>query len=70
MKKGDTIEFNFYGFGLVSKEDAEIHKVTKDYIQIDAEDEQYMYKFCRKTGKCLNDNTDMGCKRTMDLNAL
>lgn len=70
MKKGDTINFNFHGFGMVSKEEATIWKVTKDYIQIDAEDEEYMYKFCRKTGKCLNDNTYMGCKRTMNLNAL
>ena len=70
MKKGDKIEFNFHGFGVVSKEEAIIWKVTKDYIQIEAEDEEYMYKFCRKTGKCLNDNTYMGCKRTMDLNAL
>ena len=68
MKKGDKIEFNFHGFGLTSKEEAVIYKVTKEYIQIDAEDEECMYKFCRKTGKCLNDNTYMGCKRTMDLN--
>ncbi len=70
MKKGDKIKFNFHGFGTVSKEEAIIWEVTKDYIQIEAEDEEYRYKFCRKTGKCLNDNTYMGCKRTMDLNSL
>ena len=67
MKKGDIIKFNFHGFGLISQEEAEIYKVTKKYIQIDAEDEEYMYKFCLNTGKCLNDNTYMGCYRTMDL---
>ncbi len=70
MKKGDKTQFNFHGFGVISKEEATIHKITKEYIQIDAEEEKYMYKFCRKTGRCLNDNTGMGCRRTMDLNAL
>ena len=70
MKKGDEIEFNFHGFGKVSKEKATILKITDDYIQIDAEDAEYRYKFCRKTGKCLNDNTFMGCYRTININAL
>lgn len=65
VKKGDEISFNFHGFGLVSKELADVYKVTKDYIQIEAEDEEFMYKFCRKTGKCLNDNKYMGCYRTL-----
>lgn len=63
MKVGDTIKFNFYGFGLVSQEETEIIKITEKYIQIsDGEPE---YKFDRKTGKCLNDNTFAGCYRTL-----
>lgn len=63
LKKGDTIKFNFHGFGVVSQEETEITKITKDYIQIsDGEPE---YKFDRKTGKCLNDNTDFGCRRSL-----
>jgi len=63
LKKGDAIKFNFHGFGVVSQEETEITKITKDYIQIsDGEPE---YKFDRKTGKCLNDNTDFGCRRSL-----
>ena len=59
-KKGDIIEFNFHGFGLVSQEDAEVTEVTDKYVEIDDE-----YKFDLKTGKCLNDNTHMSCYRTL-----
>ena len=70
MKKGDKIEINFHAYGLISKQLETICEVTNSYIQIDAEDEKYKYKFCRKTGKCLNDNTFNGSKRTIDLNNL
>jgi len=65
VKKGQEIEFNFHGFGMVSQETVDVYKVTKEFIQIEAEDEQYMYKFDRKTGKCLNDNNYSGCYRTL-----
>ena len=70
MKKGDKIEFDFHGFGVISKEDAIVYKITDEYIQIDAEDEEYRYKFSLKNGRCLNDNTNMGCKRTININKL
>jgi len=71
MGKGDKIEFNFHGFGLISKEEAIVYDITDEYIQIDAEEEEkYRYKFSLKNGRCLNDNTDMGCKRTFDINTL
>jgi len=67
MKKGDKLMMNFHGFGMVSQEEQIIHKVTKEYVQIEAEDEEYMYKFNLKTGKCLNDNKYMGCYRTINI---
>jgi len=63
MKKGDKIKFNFHGFGLISQEETFITKVGKDYIQVDAGEPEY--KFDKKTGECLNDNTYMGCRRTL-----
>lgn len=63
LKKGDTIKFNFHAFGVVSQEETEIIEITKDYIQISDGDPEY--KFDRKTGKCLNDNTDFGCRRSL-----
>jgi len=62
-KVGQTIKFNFHGFGMVSQEETEVIEVKNNVITIsDGEPE---YQFDAKTGKCLNDNTYMGCKRTL-----
>jgi len=62
-KIGQVIEFNFHGFGLVSQEETTVIDVNDKVITIsDGEPE---YQFCAKTGKCLNDNVYMGCKRTL-----
>jgi len=63
MKKGDKIKFNFHGFGVVSQEDTIITEVNDNYFQISHGEPEY--RFNKKTGKCLNDNTDMGCYRTV-----
>lgn len=63
LKKGDKIKFNFHGFGLVSQAETTVTKIGRDYIQI--EEGEPEYKFDKITGKCLNDNTYMGCRRTL-----
>lgn len=62
-KVGQIIKFNFHGFGMVSQEETEVIKVDNNVITVsDGEPE---YEFDAKTGKCLNDNTYMNCKRTL-----
>lgn len=62
-KKGQVIEFNFHGFGVVLQEETTVIDVNNTVITIsDGEPE---YQFCTKTGKCLNDNVFNGCKRTL-----
>jgi hypothetical protein len=63
LKKGDTIKFNFHGFGVISQEETEITEITENYIQISHGEPEYI--FDRATGRCLNDNTDFGCRRSL-----
>ena len=62
-KKGEIIKFNFHGFGLISQEETEVIDVNQKIITISTGDPEY--QFDAKTGKCLNENNYMGCKRTL-----
>jgi hypothetical protein len=72
MKKGKKITLYFHGAGTVSKEkrtvidftDAVI--TTNETIHPDNGHGEENERFDRKTGKCLNDNTMFGFKRTID----
>ena len=61
MKKGDKITMYFHLIGLISEEDFTINKVHKDGSVTLSNG----YRFDTKTGKCLNDNTDMGASRSI-----
>ena len=61
MKKGQKVVFNFHGFGQVSKEEAIVIDVKDDVITIDKGN----YKFSLSDGSCINDNTSMGCSRSL-----
>ena len=58
----------FHCCGIVSEENHKIIKKDGDIITLDTdEDLDKCYRFNLKTGKCLNDNTALGAKRTLKL---
>ena len=63
IKKGDKIIFNFHCAGVVSQAESIVTKVGRDYIQI--EDGEPEYKFDKKTGKCINEESYFGAYRTL-----
>jgi len=77
MKTGDNATINFSAFGITSQENYKIIELTDTVITVDDmidiydkdTDRNYTVgrQFCRKTGKCLNDNNSMGAKRTLQL---
>lgn len=68
MKKGDLIKIDFHAAGTVSTELEKVLKVDKNTVTIGDEytEEQYQYQFDILTGKCLNDNTYGGGRRTLN----
>lgn len=66
MKIGDTIKIDFHAVGLVTTEEEIVLDVNDETVTIDAEDERCQFKFNRKTGECLNDNTFGGGKRMLN----
>ena len=62
-KKGQVIEFNFHAYRMTSQEETTVESVNENEIVIS--DGEPNYRFDSKTGKCLNDNIYMGCKRTL-----
>lgn len=68
FEKGSKVTMLFHGFGEVSEEEYSVVKVEGDIITLDTDEEPAKcYRFDTKTGRCLNDNTYMGCKRTLKL---
>ena len=63
---GAEIEMAFYGAGVTSREKHIISNFDSKFIWISTENSKGdFYKFDRKTGKCLNDNTFGGFSRTI-----
>lgn len=58
------IIMHFHCAGVVSDEEVEVIKETKTTITVDDSDNERV--FDKKTGKCLNDNTVFGARRTID----
>ena len=61
MKKGDKVTMLFHYAGLVSEESQAVYKVHKDGTVTLVND----FRFDIKNGRCLNDNTFGGAKRTL-----
>lgn len=67
LKVGAKIKMSFHGAGVTSLEDKVISNFTDSFIWIDCENSKGdFFKFDRKTGKCLNDETFGGFSRTID----
>lgn len=72
MKKGQQINMHFRAAGVSSTEKVRVIQFDTDTVTIektwhsDASGEEENGKFCRKTGKCMNDNTAMNSKRYID----
>lgn len=72
MKKGTKIKMHFHCAGVTSNEEVTIKSVDEKTITItdtwhsDKSGEEENGMFDRKTGKCLNDNTSFGARRTID----
>jgi len=66
LKVGGKIDMAFHGAGVTSHENKTIANYDDNFIWIDCENtEGEFYKFNRKTGKCVNDNTFGGFSRTI-----
>ena len=65
IKKGDKIKMGLSGAGVVSYGYWPIIKLTKDHIFLmgGRSEEEEPFKFDRKTGRCLNDDTTFGFYR-------
>ena len=72
MKKFQQINMHFRSHGLSGTEKVKVIQFDTDTVTIektwtsDASGEEENGRFCRKTGKCLNDNTSMNSKRYID----
>jgi hypothetical protein len=53
----------FHLAGVVSEEVLPVHEETEKTISL--KDDDTIWQFDKKTGKCLNDNTAFGAKRTI-----
>lgn len=63
IEVGQQIKFLFHGFGVVSHVHSKVTDIKDNIITLS--DGESNYKFNLTTGMCLNDNTHMGCKRTL-----
>ena len=61
MKIGDKIVMFFHCAGLVSKEECEITNFDNETVELD---DQWIFN--KSDGTCINDNTFMGAKRTIE----
>lgn len=64
METGDKISMYFHFNGLVSESEETIHRIDENLIELKSE-EVFGFIFDRKTGRCLNDNTFGGARRTI-----
>jgi hypothetical protein len=64
MKKGDKVTMLFWYAGLVSEEQSEVYKAHKDGTVTLVND----FRFDVKSGRCLNDNTWDGARRSLKIN--
>ena len=65
---GKEVTMLFHCAGAVSEEEYMICHVRDDIITLDTDSEpDKCYRFNTKTGECINDNTYLGCKRTLKL---
>ena len=63
MKKGEAVVMKFSYAGLVSEEDCEVVTVHKDKtVTLDND-----YRFSIEDGRCINDNTFGGARRSLKL---
>ena len=68
MEKGGTATMLFHYAGVVSEERYEILSVKGSVVTLRTdEDPTQCFRFDSDTGKCLNDNTAFGAKRTLKL---
>ena len=73
MKVNDQVTMCFSFAGIVSEEQVIIIKITDKEIIIedvwhsDESGEEENGRFDRKTGKCLNDNTYLGARRSIKI---
>ena len=67
--KTNKMLMNFYGGGMTTKEEMYIIDEDSEYIQLcgDEEGNDTIWKFDKITGDCLNDNTFLGCKRSINV---
>ena len=69
-KKGLEVTMLFHGFGYTSKEKQRVVNVSKggSVITLDTNEEpSKCFRFDTQTGRCLNDITDFGCSRSLQL---
>lgn len=67
FRKGQKATMLFHLIGLTSEEEHEVLSVHKDgsiTLRTD-EDPRRCFRFDTRTGRCLNDSTDMGASRTL-----
>ena len=58
----------FHLAGLTSEEEFNVKSERKGIITLDMDDDpKRCYKFDTKTGKCINDDTTFGARRTLKL---
>lgn len=72
MEKGDKVTMYFTCFGVTSEEKVTIQEVTEKEITItdyyNTDDGEENYRFCTKTGKCLNEpKSGFGGKRKLKI---
>ena len=67
--KTNKMLMNFYGGGMTTKEEMYIIEENSEYIQLcgDEDGNDTIWKFDKITGDCLNDNTFLGCKRSINV---
>ena len=66
LEVGQNLTMYFNLGGMTSDEETEIVEITDNYIFL-KRDEEREWKFSKKSGKCMNDNTEMGASRTIDI---
>jgi hypothetical protein len=66
FKEGSTVTMLFHCAGEVSEEEYTVVKKKGKVVTLDTSQEfSECYQFDTDTGRCLNDNTYLGCRREL-----
>lgn len=61
-----TVTMAFHGFGVTSYEDVEVINENENIVYLYKNEDGDTWKFDKKTGQCLNDETEFDCYRTIN----